>query len=62
MTATRGLKTGDLVRVPVSYPVPGCERRTAVVESVSPDGLRFTDTAGARHYAGDAELVPLATA
>lgn len=54
MTATRGLKTGDLVRVPGS--------RTAVVESVALDGLSFTDTNGAHHVAADAELVPLAGA
>jgi hypothetical protein len=43
MTSTgRGLKRGDLVTVPAG---PGLRRR-AVVESVSADGLRFTDTAG----------------
>jgi len=46
----RGLKTGDLVRLP---------GRTAVVESVSLDGLRFTDTAGAVRKVADAEPVPL---
>lgn len=51
MTGTRGLKSGDLVTVPAG-------RR--VVESVSPDGLSFTDTAGARHLAAAAELVPFA--
>jgi len=59
MTSTvRPLKTGDLVTVPAG---PGLRRR-AVVESVSPDGRRFTDTAGGRHRAGDAEVVPLADA
>ncbi len=51
MTSTRPLKTGDLVRLP---------GRTAVVESVALDGASFTDTAGARHRAVDAEAVPLA--
>jgi len=54
----RGLKTGDLVTVPAG----GGRRRRVVVESVALDGERFTDTAGNRHDAGDAELVPLAGA
>jgi hypothetical protein len=49
MTSMRPLKTGDLVRLP---------GRTAVVESVSLDGLRFTDPFGASHEAAGAELVP----
>ncbi len=52
MNGTRGLKTGDLVRLP---------GRTAVVESVSLDGLSFVSPAGACHLAADAELVPLAS-
>lgn len=51
MTAT--LKTGDLVTV---------TGRRLVVEAVSPDGLTFTDTRGARHRAAAAELVPLPAA
>lgn len=58
-TSTRGLKTGDLVLVPASYAVHGREKRTAVVESVSLNGLWFSDTNGTRHYAGDAEVVPV---
>jgi hypothetical protein len=52
VTGRRGLKAGDLVRLPGG--------RTAVVESVSLDGLRFTDSFGGRHRADGAELVPLA--
>ena len=59
VNGTRGLKTGDLVRVPASYVVHGRDRRAAVVESVSLNGLWFADTTGTRHYTGDAELVPL---
>ena len=55
----RGLRTGDIVTVPAAYRT---DRRRAVVESVSFDGLSFTDTTGVRHYAGDAELIPLAGA
>ena len=53
MTATRGLKTGDLVTVPA-----GTGRREVVVESVAWDGLQFTDPRGAGHLARGAELVP----
>lgn len=53
MAAARPLKAGDLVRLP---------GRAAVVEFVSLDGLRFTDTAGGRHAAADAEIVPLVVA
>lgn len=60
MNTARGLKTGDLVTVPASYVVHGHDRREVVVESVSLNGLWFADTNGARHYTGDAELVPLA--
>ncbi len=56
MTGSRGLKTGDLVAVPVGS---AGVRREVVVEFVSLDGERFTDTSGNRHYAGDAELVPI---
>ena len=63
MTGTRALMTGDLVTVPASYRVPGCDdRRAAVVESVAPDGLSFTDTRGSRHFTADAVPVPLAGA
>jgi hypothetical protein len=54
------LTTGALVTVPASYRVHGRERRQAVVESISANGLWFADTTGVRHYIGDAELVPLA--
>lgn len=55
------LKTGDLVDVPASYRIPGCrDRRKAVVESVSLNGLWFTDTTGTRHHIADARKVPLA--
>ena len=60
LNTERGVKTGDLVTVPASYVVHGRERRKAVVESVSLDGERFTDTGGGRHRTGDAELVPFA--
>jgi hypothetical protein len=53
MAGVRGLKTGDLVRLP---------GRTAVVESVTFDGLSFTDTTGVRHLVAVAELVPFAPA
>ena len=52
VTGRRGLKAGDFARLPGG--------RTAVVESVSADGLSFCDTAGTRHRAAGAELVPLA--
>lgn len=55
-TGGRGLKTGDLVRVPA-----GTGKRTAVVETVSLNGLRFTDTTGTRHSTAVAELVPART-
>ena len=56
MTNDGSLKTGTIVTVPASYRIPGCrDRRTAVVESVSANGLWFADTTGARHYIGDAE-------
>lgn len=53
ITATRGLKTGDLVTLAA---------RRLVVETVSADGIRFTDTYGASHRAAHAEIVPLAAA
>lgn len=53
VNATRGLKTGDLVRV---------GHRTAVVESVSLDELWFTDTNGTCRDVAGAELVPLTSA
>lgn len=59
MDSARGLKTGDLVTVPASYRVPGRERRTAVVESVSLNGMWFSDTTGSRHCTADAERAPL---
>lgn len=52
-TAARGLKTGDVVTL---------GQRTAVVETVALDGRSFTDTAGARHPAARAELVPVPAA
>lgn len=53
MNTARGLKTGDLVRVPV-----GSDRREVVVESMSPDGRQFTTPRGACHDVAGAELVP----
>lgn len=50
ITATRGLKPGDLVTL---------DGRRYVVESVSLDGTRFTDTYGASHRTDRAEIVPL---
>lgn len=54
MTGVPDLKTGDIVTVPAPYRT---DRRTAVVESVSFDGLSFADTTGIRHRTADAEAV-----
>jgi len=51
------LRAGDLVTVPA-----GDGRRDVVVESVSLDGARFTDTRGNAWRADEAKLVPLLVA
>jgi hypothetical protein len=59
MSTARGLKAGDLVTVPASYRVHGRERREAVIETVSLNGLWFIDTTGVHHHIADTELVPV---